>query len=191
MTCDKCGAVLGPFQFNGMQQDTGKTFSYCEACFVSTFNQAELVADMKRRTRETNAPQIKAELERKIEQMKTAFGAKFADLQTREARFPREAYELVFASLLYAQMKDALFLRQTPCGKTVTGRELVEACQLYAAEQWGGAAKSQLASWGLKTSSDIGDLIYILIHNQMMRAKPEDNRSDFDGLPYFDEQSAI
>lgn len=64
----------------------------------------------------------------------------------------------------------------------VTGQQLCEACRLYAAEQYGYLANMVLGSWGINSTSDLGDLVYNLIRIEQMRKSDTDRREDFDDV---------
>ena len=75
--------------------------------------------------------------------------------------------------------------RQAP--RHLTGQELCEAMRVFALEQFGMLAKCVLNSWGVKSTSDIGEIVYNLIQIGEMRKTPADRREDFDDVFDFDE----
>ena len=50
----------------------------------------------------------------------------------------------------------------------------------FAAQEYGVIAPEVLHSWGIRSASDIGDLVYALIGVELLAASPGDKRSDFD-----------
>ena len=50
-------------------------------------------------------------------------------------------------------------------------------------------AKVVLNSWGIKSTSDIGEIVYNMINVDLMRKSPADRREDFDDV--FDFQKAF
>ena len=68
----------------------------------------------------------------------------------------------------------------------ITGQQLCEAIRLYALEQYGYMAKCVLNSWGVKSTSDFGEIVFNLIGIGQMRKTPEDRREDFDNVFDFD-----
>jgi uncharacterized repeat protein (TIGR04138 family) len=69
----------------------------------------------------------------------------------------------------------------------VTGQQLCEACRLYAVEQYGYLAKIVLASWGIHSTSDFGELVYNLIRIEQMRKSESDRREDFNDVYDFND----
>lgn len=74
--------------------------------------------------------------------------------------------------------------RNTP--RHLTGQELCESMRVFALEQFGMMAKCVLNSWGVKSTSDIGEIVYNLIRIGEMRKTPTDRREDFDDVFDFD-----
>jgi uncharacterized repeat protein (TIGR04138 family) len=72
------------------------------------------------------------------------------------------------------------------CERHVTGQELCEAIRRYALEQYGYMAKTVLNSWGLRNTSDFGEIVFNLIRVGQMRKTPSDTRVDFDNIYDFD-----
>jgi uncharacterized repeat protein (TIGR04138 family) len=64
----------------------------------------------------------------------------------------------------------------------VSGQELCEAMRLYAHEQYGLLAKNVLNHWGIKSTSDFGEIVFNLIDIGEMRKTPGDRRADFDDV---------
>jgi uncharacterized repeat protein (TIGR04138 family) len=120
-----------------------------------------------------------------MEKVMQAFRAKMEDCRKRNPRFSQEAYDLVFKALLHARIKEGF--KPQNCSEHVTAREMVQACKVLAIETWGTSAIDRLKSWGIETSSDIGDLVFLLIENRILGKQPNDRRSDFDHLPFLNE----
>ena len=57
----------------------------------------------------------------------------------------------------------------------------------YAHEQYGYLAKNVLNHWGLKSTSDFGEIVFNLIEIGQMRKTASDTRKDFDKVFDFDE----
>lgn len=76
---------------------------------------------------------------------------------------------------------------EPPAERHLTGQELCEAIRQYAVEQYGLMAKVVLNSWGLHSTSDLGEIVYNLIRVGMMKKSKTDRREDFDNVFDFDE----
>ncbi|MEN6424565.1 MAG: Minf_1886 family protein [Phycisphaerales bacterium] len=61
----------------------------------------------------------------------------------------------------------------------VSGQTLCEGLRRMAIERYGRLAKLVLQSWGLRTTRDFGEIVYILIQNEWMSAQPSDTIDDF------------
>ena len=110
------------------------------------------------------------------------------DLLTEDKRFKLEAYQFIRESLQYAHENsptDESFGPADP--RHVTGQQLSESCRLYAIDQYGYLAKMVLGSWGIRSTSDFGDLVYNLIRIEQMRKSDSDRREDFDEVYNFDD----
>lgn len=123
------------------------------------------------------------------------------DLLIEDKRFKIEAYQFIRESLQYAH--EHIAGEPTRCESStrskgdefedrvnpnhITGQQLCEACRLYALEQYGYLAKIVLANWGIRTTSDFGELVYNLIRIEQMRKSETDRREDFDDVYDFDE----
>ena len=78
--------------------------------------------------------------------------------------------------------------RPKPSGH-VTGREVCDAVRKLALRQYGLLAVTVLAHWGIRSTSDIGDIVYNMIATGDLEKTPSDSRSDFDNV--FDFQTAL
>ena len=56
-----------------------------------------------------------------------------------------------------------------------------------ALERWGRLARLVLNQWGVKTTRDIGDIVYLMIENQWMTAQESDTIEDFDDVFDFEQ----
>lgn len=123
--------------------------------------------------------------------MSRARRAALEALLCQDRQFPLDAYVFVSESLQYAQQVLGMG-RSSPYGTAtaeahVTGQELCEAVRQYALEQFGLLAKLVLAHWNIRSTSDIGDIVYNLIAIGEMKKSDTDRREDFDDVYDFDE----
>ena len=118
----------------------------------------------------------------------------FAELIAADKRYRREAYAFVFEALRFAHERLGLGeatpteeLETPPAGEAgeqrhLTGPQLCEAIRRYALEQFGYMAKTVLHSWGVRTTSDFGNIVFNLIDIGEMSKTKSDRREDFDGV---------
>ncbi|TWU42441.1 Minf_1886 family protein [Novipirellula artificiosorum] len=113
------------------------------------------------------------------------------DLLVEDPRYRIEAYQFIRESLHYAHENFSIEeeaekedrLRRSATGpKHVTGQQLCEACRRYAIDQYGYLAKMVLSNWGIRSTSDLGELVYNLIRIEQMRKSDSDRREDFNDV---------
>jgi uncharacterized repeat protein (TIGR04138 family) len=71
----------------------------------------------------------------------------------------------------------------------VSGQELCESARSLALGQYGLLATTVLGHWGIRSTSDIGDIVYNMIATGDLEKTPNDSRSDFDNV--FDFNTAL
>ena len=74
-------------------------------------------------------------------------------IRLREKRFHERAYLFVLQALEYCQA-------QLVERRHITGRELAEACRDLALARYGVMARLVLEHWGLRSSGDIGTVVF-------------------------------
>jgi len=124
----------------------------------------------------------------------------------RDPRFAIDAYAFVLEALDRARMQKLNGLRarmdrsgatgpggsarpraQLPRGAGhVTGQELCESVRKLALGQYGLLATTVLGHWGIRSTSDIGEIVYNMIATGDLEKTPSDSRSDFDNVFDFD-----
>jgi uncharacterized repeat protein (TIGR04138 family) len=71
----------------------------------------------------------------------------------------------------------------------VTGRELCESVRKLALRQYGLLAATVLGHWGIRSTSDIGDIVYNMIATGDLEKTSSDSRADFENV--FDFETAL
>jgi uncharacterized repeat protein (TIGR04138 family) len=64
----------------------------------------------------------------------------------------------------------------------VTGRDVAEAFRLLALREFGAAALSTLDGWGLRSTADIGAVVFRMIECGFLGARAEDSPEDFQNV---------
>ncbi len=115
-----------------------------------------------------------------------------AGVLARDSRYSIEAYEFIFAALDHAKIlrrkrrkraqSRARRSRSSEVLRHVTGRELCEAARDLALELYGLLAITVLEQWGIRSTSDIGNVVYNLIASGDLEKTPSDSREDFDNV---------
>jgi len=119
-------------------------------------------------------------------------------LLAEDRRYKIDAYQFLGAGLEYAQ--EVLGMGKPgprPGGsddsdderpvRHVTGQDLCRALKCLAHDQYGYLAKLVLASWGIRSTSDFGEIVYNLIKIGKMSKSTSDRREDFDNVYDFDQ----
>jgi uncharacterized repeat protein (TIGR04138 family) len=96
-------------------------------------------------------------------------------IRLREHRFEERAYLFVLAALEYCQT------RMTE-RRHITGPELAQACRDLALQRFGVTARLVLDHWGVRSTSDIGDIVFTLVDLGLLISQPQDSRDDFIGV---------
>jgi uncharacterized repeat protein (TIGR04138 family) len=114
-----------------------------------------------------------------------------AGVMARDPRYSIEAYVFVFEALEYTKrlLKKRAQARSRARGKPVsttrqhvTGRQLCEGARQLALEQYGLMALTVLNLWGIRATSDLGEVVYNLIASGDLEKTASDARADFDGV---------
>ena len=87
-------------------------------------------------------------------------------------RYRVGAYEFVLTGLDYYQTK-------LGDKRHVSGQELSKALLVFAHKQFGLLAKSVFDYWGVRTTGDLGCIVYNMIRAGMMGKQPHDSLDDF------------
>jgi len=67
----------------------------------------------------------------------------------------------------------------------VTGQELLEGVRQLALEKYGMMARLLLESWGVRSTADIGEIVFLLVENSIWGKTETDSRDDFkDGYDF-------
>jgi uncharacterized repeat protein (TIGR04138 family) len=96
-------------------------------------------------------------------------------IRLREPRFAEGAYLFVLASLEHAQAR--LGVRQH-----ISGRELAFSCRDLALERYGLMARIVLERWGVRSTEDIGAVVFTLVELGYLSSLPSDTRDHFSNV---------
>ena len=111
---------------------------------------------------------------------------KIQNVRHRDRRFSRQAYYFVLDALDYTMTHLG---REQMSGEErhVGGRELLGGIKEYASEQFGPMAALVFERWGVRRSSDFGEIVFNLIDAELLSRRPSDSRLDFvDGIDFRD-----
>jgi uncharacterized repeat protein (TIGR04138 family) len=94
----------------------------------------------------------------------------------------------------YVFMREALEYTQGSIGKSkkneirhVSGNELLEGVRKYAIEQFGPMVPTVFSEWGIRSCEDFGELVFLMIENNILAKTEQDSRDDFKaGYNFYD-----
>lgn len=117
-----------------------------------------------------------------------------AGVLARDHRYSIHAYAFVFEALEYTKdLKKRVQARTRTRGRRasklrhVTGRELCEGARLLALSHYGLLAMAVLGQWGIRETSDFGEIVYNLIASGDLERSPADTKADFDRVYEFED----
>ena len=98
-----------------------------------------------------------------------------ARIRRREKRYHERGYLFVLAAIEFLQ-------ERLPQRRHVSGSELAWACRDLALQQYGLTARTVLGFWGIKSTRDIGEMVYALVEVSLLSTQPGDRVEDFEGV---------
>ena len=98
----------------------------------------------------------------------------------RDQRYASEAYAFVSDAVSYTAEK---IHKAKPRGQRhVSGQELITGSMELALKQFGPLAGSVFSEWGIKNGPSIGNVVFTLIGEGILRASENDKLEDFSGF---------
>lgn len=87
----------------------------------------------------------------------------------------------------YQFVMDALGFTVVQIGKRrhVSGRELSLGVRDLALDLWGPMARHVLSSWGIRSTDDIGEIVFVMIQAGLLSKTDEDTKEDFKNIYNF------
>jgi len=106
---------------------------------------------------------------------------RISSISEHDARFKKEAYLFILVALEYT-------LSKLETRRHLTGQELSRGIAEFAREQYGCMAKLVLERWGIASTNDFGEIVYLLIEHGLLSKTEEDSKEDFSDVYSFDEE---
>jgi uncharacterized repeat protein (TIGR04138 family) len=100
-------------------------------------------------------------------------------IRLRESRYDEQAYLFILSALEYSQSR--LETRRHVCAA-----ELAESCRELALERFGLMSRLVLERWGIRATSDMGEIVFTLVELGFLVKQPNDTREEFAGLYDFE-----
>ena len=96
-------------------------------------------------------------------------------IRLRESRYDEQAYLFVLSALEYSQSK-------LESRRHITAGELAASCRALALERFGLMSRVVLERWGIRNTSDFGEIVFTLVELGFLVAQPTDTREEFADL---------
>lgn len=101
-------------------------------------------------------------------------------LREEHPRFHETAYLFILTALHYV-------LERLPEPRHVTGRELAEGVRDLAIDRFGPLARTVLEHWGIRSTADVGEVVFALVDCGILIRQDSDTREDFEAVFDFEE----
>jgi len=93
----------------------------------------------------------------------------------KDQRYKPDSYEFVMQSLNFTQKE---FKKEGH----VSGKELLEGIRRFALNQYGPMARTVLEYWGITSTADFGNIVFIMIEHKLLSKTEADTLQDFEGV---------
>jgi uncharacterized repeat protein (TIGR04138 family) len=102
-------------------------------------------------------------------------------IRDADPSYTREAYGFVVAALGWTVQALPAERLNDPERRHLSGRELIEGVVRLGRREFGALAGVVFSEWGVRTSEDIGRIVFRLVESGQLSARPEDRLEDFTG----------
>ena len=116
---------------------------------------------------------------------KVNFSEVVEQICANDARFSSDAYLFVQEGLNHTLK--SLKRGGAHAHKHVSGQELLYGLREFALKEYGPMSKAVLNEWGIKTTDDIGQIVFNLVNASVLGKNETDSPSDFKNVFTFDE----
>ena len=93
-------------------------------------------------------------------------------IRMRESRYDEQAYLFVLSALEYTQAR-------LDARRHITAAELAGSCRELAIERFGLMTRMVLDRWGVRSTADIGEIVFTLVDLGFLVKQPNDTREEF------------
>lgn len=103
-------------------------------------------------------------------------------------RYHRDAYMFLREALDFTQKTVGKANKnKSRDGTHITGQELLNGIREYALALYGPMTITVLEEWGITSCEDFGNMVFLMIENNLLRKTEQDRREDFKNGYSFDE----
>jgi uncharacterized repeat protein (TIGR04138 family) len=101
-------------------------------------------------------------------------------LRKRHPAYQDTAYLFILAALHHT-------IERVGETRHITGRELAEGCRALALERFGLMSRIVLEHWGIRSTRDLGEIVFALVDCGVLVKQEGDDLDDFEGVFCFSE----
>lgn len=101
-------------------------------------------------------------------------------LRKQYPAYQETAYVFVLAALQFT-------LARIGHARHISGAELAEGCRGLALDRYGRTARDVLEYWGIRTTRDIGEIVFALVECGVLVKQPDDSPEHFSDVFCFSE----
>lgn len=106
------------------------------------------------------------------------FEQKLLTLRRRERRFALEAYLFMFEALEHTIQRLGKQAVQGP-DRHISGQELLAGVRELGKQQFGPLSRYVLNRWGIQSTEDIGEVVFLLVAEGLLKKRECDTKDDF------------
>lgn len=102
-------------------------------------------------------------------------------ITAKDKRYARDAYQFLREALDHTHKAAG-----KPAAKSskqirhVTGQELLEGIREYALQTFGPMAMTVFEEWGIRSCTDFGEIVFIMVEHSLLKKTDKDSRTDFE-----------
>lgn len=100
-------------------------------------------------------------------------------IRLRDSRYDEQAYLFMLSALEHSQTR-------LEARRHISAAELAASCRQLALERFGLMSSIVLDRWGIKSTADFGEIVFILVDLGILVKQPNDTREEFAGLYDFE-----
>jgi len=116
-----------------------------------------------------------------MDRPETTFWDVVDGIRERDPAYGREAYGFVVAALGVVADGLPAERRKDPARRHLTGQELVQGVIALARREFGAMGPTVFSEWQVRSSEDVGRMVFQLVEAGQLSARPEDTLEDFRG----------
>src|SRR5580658_8254390 len=116
---------------------------------------------------------------------KTNFTEVVEQISEKDPRYASDAYHFVQEGLNHTLK--SLKRGGQHAHRHVSGQELLHGLRDFALKEYGPMSKAVLNEWGIRATDDFGQIVFNLVHKEVLGKNETDSPSDFRNVFTFDE----